>query len=103
MNKAEQIIKDKQSNAQENPYSAQFLEAADKNANGMLSEEELKRAAAKGNLPDDVKELLDYFAKNHDAADEVEITDVLHFYASQKLGDKTDAKLSKMDFLIRSQ
>lgn len=101
LSKAEQIIKDKQSNAQENPYSAEFLEAADKNANGKLSEEELRTAAAKGNLPEDVKELLDYFAENQDAKDEVEITDVLHFYASQKLGDKTDAKLNKMDFLIR--
>ncbi|MCC7529742.1 MAG: hypothetical protein IT342_14560 [Candidatus Melainabacteria bacterium] len=101
LGKVEEVIKAKQRNATDNPYSARFLEVADKNGNGKLSEAELKEAAGNDNLPEDVKKLLDYFLKNQDRLDEVEITDVLHFYSSQSLGDKTDAKLSKMDFLIR--
>ncbi len=101
LNKAEEVIKDKQRNAANNPASAEFLEAADLNGNGKLSEDELKSAAGKSDLPKDVKKLLDYFASNQDPMDEVEITDILHFYFKKKIGDKTDRLLSRMDFLIR--
>ncbi len=100
LDKVQEVIADKQGSPSENPYGAKFLESADKDCNGKLSIEELKELAGH-NLPEDVKTLVDFFIENQDPLDDVEITDVLHHYFSNKYGDKADVMLSKMDFLMR--
>ena len=45
--------------------------------------------------------MFEYFIKNEDKENPVKISDVLHYFSSKKLGDKEDAMLSKMNFLMR--
>ncbi len=59
LSKAEQIIKDKQSSGAKNPYSDQFSKLPTRMPTESLVKKELKKAAAQGNLPEDLKELLD--------------------------------------------
>lgn len=101
LDKVEQVIKEKQSKGIENTLSAEYLDSLDENKDRRLQSCEIEKALIKGVLPDEQKELFEYFIKNEEAENPVKISDVLHYFSSKKLGDKEDALLSRMNFLIR--
>ncbi len=101
LDKTEEIIKAKQSQASENTVSVEYLDALDTNKDGKLDKEEIEGALKKGGLPDQEKELFEYFSKNAEAENPLRISDVLHYLFSKELGDKEDAVLNRMDFLMR--
>lgn len=101
LDKVEQVIKAKQSQGAGNTLSAEYLDSLDENKDRRLQSGELEKGLAKGVLPDEQKELFEYFIGNEEKENPVKISDVLHYFSSKKLGDKEDVLLSKMNFLIR--
>jgi hypothetical protein len=101
LDKVEHVIKEKQSKGIENTLSAEYLDSLDVNNDRRLQSCEINKALMKDVLPDDEKELFEYFIKNEEMEHPVKISDVLHYFSSKKLGDKEDALLSRMNFLIR--
>ncbi len=101
LEKVEEVIKKKQSKGAENTLGAEYLDSLDANKDRRLQSAEIQKALDNHRLPEQEKELFEYFIKNEDKENPVKISDVLHYFSSKKLGDKEDAMLSKMNFLMR--
>lgn len=101
LDKVEEVIKKKQSGIVENTLGAEYLDSLDINKDRRLQSGEIQIALHRDYLPEEEKELFEYFIKNEENESPVKISDVLHYFSSKKLGDKEDAMLSKMNFLMR--
>lgn len=94
---AQTLSKSKQGSS----YSLETLTNMDLDCDSRLSQDELNKALESNTLTKEQREILENYKKNNDAGDAVKITDMLHYFCQDHIGDETDQMLGKIDFVIK--